>query len=194
MAKLSDFMVSRVRAKLIKIFLSHPHEMYYVRQLTRQTKEEINAVRRELGRMLEKGMVKSEARGNRLYYQFRTTYPFFPELLAIVAKTSSFGKQIINNRSKLGFIKYAFISTKFARGEKRAPSEVDLVIIGKVIMPQVALLVKEYEEERQTEINYSCMTEEEFSYRMARKDPFITSVLTQPRIMLIGDEIDLVSQ
>lgn len=193
MAKLTDFMVSRVRAKLIRIFLSHPQEMYYVRELTRETKEEINAIRRELAHMQEKGMVKSESRGNRLYYQFRETYPFYPELLAIVAKTGSLGKQIINNKSKLGFIKYAFLSSKFIRGLKRDAADVDLVVIGKVIMPQVAQIVKAYENERHTEINYSCMTEEEFSYRLARKDPFITSILNQARIMLIGDDVAMVA-
>ena len=193
MAKLTDFMVSRVRAKLIKIFLKKPKEMYYVRELTRSSKEEINAVRRELAHMQEKGMVKSEPRGNRLYYQFRDSYPFYPELIAIVAKTTSLGKQIINNRSKLGFIKFAFLSTKFVRGDKKTGSEVDLVIIGKVIMPQVALIVKDYETEHEIEVNYSCMTEEEFSYRLNRKDPFINSILTQPRIMLIGDDVAMVN-
>ena len=61
MANLTDFMVSRVRAKLIKIFLSRPTEMYYVRELTRAAKEEINAVRRELARMEERGMVKTRS-------------------------------------------------------------------------------------------------------------------------------------
>lgn len=139
-------------------------------------------------------MVKSEARGNRLYYQFRDTYPFYPELIAMVAKTSSLGKQIINNRSKLGFIKFAFLSTKFVRGDKKTGNEVDLIIVGKVIMPQVALIVKDYETEHGIEVNYSCMTEEEFSYRLNRKDPFINSILSQPRIMLIGDDVAMVSQ
>ena len=181
------------RAKLIKIFLSSPKEIYYVRELTQKTKEEINAVRRELAHLAEKGMVKSEARGNRLYYQFRDSYPFYPELLAIVAKTTSLGKEIINNRSKLGFIKFAFLSSKFVRGGKKTAGEVDLVIIGKVIMPQVALIVKEYETANEAEVNYSCMTEDEFSYRLSRKDPFITNLLTQPRIMLIGDDVDMVN-
>jgi len=187
-------MVSRVRAKLIKIFLNHPKEMYYVRELTRSSKEEINAVRRELAHLQEKGMVKSEARGNRLYYQFRDSYPFYSELLAIVVKSTSLGKQIINNRAKLGFIKYAFLSSKFVRQAKKDAGDVDMVIVGKVIMPQVALIVKEYEQETATEVNYSCMTEEEFSYRLSRKDPFITNILIQPRVMLIGDEVDLVNQ
>ena len=59
MAALQDFVVSRVRAKLLKVLLADPAEMYYVRQLTRLTGEEINAVRRELLRMVDRGMVKS---------------------------------------------------------------------------------------------------------------------------------------
>ena len=46
---LRDLMVSKVRVKLLQIFLSQPKEMFYVRQLVRATGEEINAVRRELG-------------------------------------------------------------------------------------------------------------------------------------------------
>ncbi len=192
MAKLTDFMVSRVRAKLIKIFLSRPTEMYYVRELTRAAKEEINAVRRELARMVEKGMVKNEKRGNRLYYQFRDTYPFYEPLLEIVVKTTSLGKALIGNKSKLGFIKFAFLSGRFIRGQKRGPNDVDLVVIGKVISPQLALIVKDYEEATGTEVNYSTMTEEEFGYRLSRKDPFITGILIQPRVMIIGDDVDMV--
>lgn len=188
MAKLSDFMVSRVRSKLLKIFLSNPSEMYYVRELTRMAKEEINAVRRELSHMQEKGMIKSEQRGNRLYYQFKETYPFFLELLAIVSKTTGLGKQIIQNRSKLGFIKLCFISTKFVRKLKRDKDDIDLLIVGKVIMPQINLIVKQFEEAHSQEINYSCMTEDEFTYRLSRKDPFITNILVKGRITLIGDD------
>lgn len=188
MAKLSDFITSRVRIKLLQVFLSQPQEMFYVRQLTRLTDEEINAVRRELARMQDAGMLKSEKRGNRLYYHFRSSYPFFSELLSLVVKTSSVGKLVINNRSKLGFIKYAFISERLVRGLPRQDEEVDLVVIGKVIMPQLDQIVKKLEKKLDTEINYSSMTEDEFHYRKNRKDPFISQVLLQPRVMLIGSQ------
>lgn len=191
MAKLSDFMVSRVRSKILKCLLTNPNEMYYVRELTRQTKEEINAVRRELARLQERGMVKSEQRGNRLYYQFREAYPFFSELLSLVAKTTGIGKEIIRNKSKLGFVKFAFLNTHFIRKTTKQEGQIDLVIIGKVIMPQIDLLVKNYEKHNLVELNYSCMTEEEFTYRQSRKDPFILSILSSPRIMLIGDELNM---
>ncbi len=194
MAKLSDFIISRVRVKLLTIFLSKPDGLYYVRELTRLAKEEINAIRRELARMKEVGMLKSEQRGNRLYYSYRTSYPFYPELQNLIIKSSPLGQQLIKNRSKLGFIKYAFVSQKLIRGLERSSDHIDLMIIGKVIMPQLSLIVKKLEKILETEINYSSMTEEEYKYRKTRKDPFITSVLLQPRIMLIGSEIKLLSK
>jgi hypothetical protein len=191
MAHLSDFIISRVRVKLLTIFLSKPGEMYYVRELTRLAKEEINAIRRELKRMQDVGMLKSEKRGNRLYYTYKTSYPFYPELLNLVVKSSPVGQQLIKNKSKLGFIKYAFLSQKLIRGIDRDSEHIDLLVIGKVIMPQLSIIVKKLEKMLGSEINYSSMTEEEYKYRKARKDPFITSVLLQPRIMVIGDETKL---
>ena len=177
----------------MQAFLSQPQEMFYVRELTRLIEEEINAVRRELARMQNAGMVQSEKRGNRLYYQFRSNYPFFSELLSLVTKTTPVGRSIINNRSKLGFVKYAFVSERLVRSLPRQENELDLVIIGKVIMPQLDQIVKKLEKKLETEINYSSMTEEEFKYRKNRKDPFITDVLLHPHIMLIGSENKLLS-
>jgi len=192
-AKLSDLIISKVRVKLLKLFLSQTKEMFYVREITRLTKEEINAVRRELDHLQKAGLLSSEKRGNRLYYSVKTTFPLYPELTNLVIKSTGFGRLIIKNRSKLGFVKFAFVSQKLSRGLKRDPDEVDLMIIGKVIMPQIALTVKQIEKMLSTELNYSCMTEEEFNYRKSHKDPFIVKVLLQPRITLIGDEIQLLS-
>lgn len=193
MAKLSDLIISKVRVKLLKIFLSQTKEMFYVRQLTRITKEEINAIRRELEHLQQAGLLSSEKRGNRLYYSVKTGFPLYPELTNLVMKSTGFGRLIIKSRSKLGFVKFAFASQKLARGLPRDPEEVDLMIIGKTIMPQIAILVKQIEKMLSTEINYSCMTEEEFSYRKSHKDPFIVKVLLQSRLTLIGDEIQLLS-
>lgn len=167
--------------------------MYYVRELTRITKEEINAIRRELEHLQKAGLLKNEKRGNRLYYSLKTSFSIYPELSNLITKSTGFGRLIQKNKSKLGFIKFAFVSQKLSRGMKRDPEEVDLMIVGKVIMPQVSQLVKSIEKMLNTELNYSCMTEEEFSYRKSHMDPFIIKVLLQPRITLIGDEIQFLS-
>ncbi|MFC1711497.1 hypothetical protein ACFLZ1_02820 [Patescibacteria group bacterium] len=193
MAGLQDFFISKVRVKLLKIFLSNPDEIYYVRQLVRLAHEEINAVRRELKRMEQRGLVKKEGRGNRLYYEFRKDYPFYADLLSLVIKTTGLGEQIIKNRNKIGRIKYAMLSGKFARKKPSQQADVNLLVVGEVVLPQLATVIREFETKLKKEINYTVMTKEEFTFRKKRRDPFITSILMGSRIMLIGDEEDMVS-
>jgi len=192
MASLQDLLVSKVRVKLLKMFLANPQEIFYVRQLVRLTEEEINAVRRELLRMEERGLVAKEDRGNRVYYHFQRDYLFYNELLRLVAKTVGIGQAMIKHKNKLGKIKYAFLSLKLLRKRPHKEDDVDLLVVGDVVMPQLAALISQYENELKREINYSAMTKEEFNFRKKRRDPFILNVLSQSRLMLIGDEEEMI--
>ncbi|MGI5828004.1 MAG: winged helix-turn-helix domain-containing protein [Patescibacteria group bacterium] len=193
MASLQDFMVSRVRVKLLKILLEDPAKIFYVRELVRKTNEEINAVRRELQNMEDKGMVKKEKRGNRLYYSFRKNYLYYFELLQLIAKSTGLGKAIIKERNRIGKIKFALLSGKFVRHRPHSETDVDLLIVGDVVIPQLTSVVSQFESELQREINYSVMTRDEFDFRKKRRDPFIVQILMGSRIMLLGDEEELVS-
>lgn len=188
MAQLQDLFISKTRVKLLKIFFSFPKKIFYVRQLVRLTDEQINAVRRELARMENKKMVSKEERGNRLYYHWRQDYPFYPELLSLIAKTTGLGEQIIQEQNKIGKIKYAMLSGRFARGLPRAKHEVDFLLVGEIVLPQITAIVRAEEARRKKEINYTVMTEDEFNFRKRRDDPFIAKVLFGSRVMLIGDE------
>ncbi|MBI5123283.1 hypothetical protein HZA75_05490 [Candidatus Roizmanbacteria bacterium] len=184
----SDLITSRTRVKLLNIFLTNPNEMFHVRECVRRTKEEINAVRRELLLMEKKGILEREPRANRVYYSLAKDYPFYFDLLKIGVKTIGLGKEIIDNRVKLGKIKFAMFSGKFARRIKERPEDVDLIVVGTIVLPELAILVRSEETRRGTEINYTAMTEEEFKFRKQRNDPFLAGILYGSRIMLIGDE------
>ncbi len=112
MDQLQDFMISRVRVQILELLFTQPNEMFFVREITRQTHEEINAVRRELERMLASGLVKSEERGNRLYYYLNKNYLYFPELLRMVAKSTGLGQKLFKLRKKLGTVKFIMFSGK----------------------------------------------------------------------------------
>lgn len=194
MANLTDFIVSKVRVKLIKTFLEEPSEMYHVRELVRRTSEEINAVRRELARMEEAGMLKKEPRGNRLYYWFRDDYGFYTELLMLVTKTTGLGGAIRKNRGRLGKINFVMFSREFIRkSEKKDASAVEVFIVGDVVLPELASLIRQEESKRNQEINYTPMTAEEFNFRKSRRDPFVLGILTGTRVMIIGEEEEFVS-
>jgi len=190
---LRDLMVSKVRVKLLQTFLSQPKEMFYVRQLVRSVGEEINAVRRELARMEKAGMVKKESRGNRLYYWFDQDYLFWDDLLSLVAKTTGLGAQLIKGKNRLGRIKFAMISGRLVRNLPPHEGGVDLLIVGEVLMPELASLVREEEKRLGREINYTAMSREEFAFRKKRRDPFLMGILSGSRVMIIGDEEALVS-
>jgi len=193
MATLQDLFVSKVRVKLLEIFLSAPGEIFYVRQLVRKTGEEINAVRRELARMEARGMVTKEVRANRLYYDFHKDYPFYGDLLSLVIKNSGLGMQLIKNKNKIGKIKYVMLAGRFARHKIHKQGDVDLLVVGEVVLPQLAVIIRNFEGQIKKEINYTVMTKEEFDFRKKRRDPFITTILLGSRIMLIGDEEEMVS-
>lgn len=189
---LQDLMVSKVRVKLLQVLLYKPGEMYHVRGLVRATGEEINAVRRELARMEERGMVKKEPRGNRLYYWFRQDYSLYSDLLNLIAKTVGLGATLVKNKNKLGKIKFAMLSGRFVRRLPQPEGGVDLLIVGEVVLPELAKLVREEEVKLEQEINYTAMTKDEFEYRKKRRDPFILGILSGSRVMIIGDEEELV--
>lgn len=190
---LSDFITSQSRIKLLKVFLTSPYEMFHVRELVRRTGDEINAVRRELAFLEKKGILNKEPRANRVYYSLDKNYPFYFDLLKLGAKTVGLGADIIKNRVKLGKIKYAMLSGAFVRRLKDNPEQVDFLLVGTVVLPEVALLVRNEEARLGTEINYTVMTEDEFDFRKKRNDPFVKSILTGSRVMLLGDEENLLA-
>jgi hypothetical protein len=189
----SDLITSKSRITLLNVFLSSPNDMIHVRELVRRTNDEINAVRRELAFLEKKGILTREPRANRVYYYLNKNYPFYYDLLRIGSKSVGLGAEILKNRVKLGKIKYAMFSGRFLRKMKEAPDEVDLLIVGNIVLPELALLVREEEKRLNTEINYTVMTEEEFSFRRKKRDPFIISILAGSRVVLIGDEETMLS-
>ncbi len=188
---LKDLIVSRVRIKILTLFLSSHDAIYHVREIVRQTHEEINAIRRELAHLESSGLMAKEPRANRLYYTFKKNYPLYFELLELVAKTSGLGGELLKNKAKLGKLKFVMLSGKFVRGKPHQENDVDLLVVGTVVLPELAQIVRNEETRKNREINYTVMTEEEFKFRTSRKDPFLQTVTKGSRVMIIGDEEEL---
>jgi hypothetical protein len=185
---LADLITSQSRIKLLNVFLAEPLGMLHVRELVRRTGDEINAVRRELLFLEKKGILIREPRANRVYYSLSKNYPFYFDLLRIGSKITGLGNAILENRVKVGRIKYAMFSGKFARRMEKKSADVDLIIVGTIVLPELAVLIRAEEKRLGREINYTVMTEEEFLFRKKKRDPFILSVLFGSRVMLYGDE------
>ncbi|OGM18621.1 hypothetical protein A2685_02370 [Candidatus Woesebacteria bacterium RIFCSPHIGHO2_01_FULL_37_10] len=193
MADLGDIITSKVRIRVLELFFSNSNEMYHVRGIVREIKEEINAVRRELERLEKAGILKKEPRGNRLYYILRDDYPFYGDLVSLVSKTKGLGAEIIQNKTKIGKVNFVMFSGKLARRKKRKKDdEVDILVVGDIVLPELAVLIRKEESIRGHEINYTVMSREEYDFRKKRRDPFLLGILSGSRVMVIGDEEGLV--
>lgn len=193
MADFGNIITSKVRIKILELFFSNPKELYHVRGIVREVGEEINAVRRELSKLETDGLLKKEPRGNRVYYYLRPEHPFFGDLVSLVAKTKGLGASLIENKGKIGKVSFVMFSGKFTRLiTRKAEDAVDILVVGEVVLPELAALIRTEESKRNKEINYTVMSREEFDFRKKRRDPFLLGILAGSRVMIIGDEEDLV--
>ncbi len=194
MDQLQDFMISRVRVGLMELFFQQPNELFYVREITRQVHEEINAVRRELDRMLASGLLKNEERGNRVYYYLNRNYTYYPELMRMVAKSTGLGLKLNKYKKKLGTVHFIMFSGKFIQIDQSKRNEVDILIVGDIVLPELEAIMKEEELRIKREISYTVLSLDEFEFRKQRRDPFLMEVLFGTRIMVIGNEEELVER
>jgi len=189
---LETLIPSKTRRKILGLFYNSIGTNYHLRKIAREVDEEINAVKRELD-ILEKGSVlHKERRLNRVIYSLNTKYLLFDELLRIFTKEGDLLKKMFANHSKLGKVKFAAMSFKFAKKTKLKEGEVAMIFVGVVVIPEISDIIADEEKRRGEEINFTVMTEEEFAYRKKSDDPFIWSFLKQPKVMIFGDEEDLV--
>ena len=189
---LEKFFVSKVRIKLLKLFLSNPKKSYHVRGITRLLDEEINAVRRELGRMEKVKFVTSTRKGNRLLYSVRRDFPYYDEFLSLVNKAFGLGSLITSNSEKIGQIEYAWLTKFYTKNQNKGDQDVDLVIIGDNLdYEKLASIIKKAEAETEKQVNYTVMGSGEFDLRKKRNDSFLANLLNSSKVMLIGDEDEL---
>ncbi len=184
--------ISRARLRLLKEFFSFPREAFYIRELARRTKEKINSIKRELVNLEESGILVSERRGNRIFYSPNRNHPFFYPLLVMIAKTFGLGLELEKQKARLGKIKLVFFSNRFLKWESNA-NEVDILIVGRVVLPEIGVLIVKEEEKRGREINYAVMDWDEFKLRVTNKDPFIIEFLIKSPAVIIGNEEDIFS-
>lgn len=191
---LEKFFVSKVRIKLLKLFFFNPKESFHVRAITRLLDEEINAVRRELSRMEKVKFVRSIRKGNRLLYEIRTDFPLYNEFLSLIFKEYGLGKEIIERKENLGGLKYAWLTKFFTKHIHKGQQDVDLVVVGdNVDLEKLAECVRIAESESESQINYTVMGADEFDLRKQRKDSFVANLLLSSKVVLVGDEDEILS-
>ena len=179
---------SRIRAKILGWLFTHPNESFFVRQIALILREDPTNVSREMAKLEELGILRSRRDGHLKHFQTNQECPFFEELKGLVFKTSGVTGQIQTLLERLGGIECAFIYGSYAKGEEKADSDVDLLIIGDVDMDLLDFSLGNLEKTLGREINYVLYSRKEFKSKKKAKDGFLTDVLRGKKIIVVGAE------
>ncbi|MFH1826881.1 MAG: hypothetical protein ABH812_00400 [bacterium] len=188
---LEHIIPSKTRIAILELFYHNPENSYFLRKVVREVGKEVNAVKRELDILEKEKVLLKEKRLNKVFFTLNKGYILYEEFLRIFAKTGNLATLIYENVTKLGKIKFIALSLKFVKKELIKEDEVYLIFVGSVVVPEVTSIISNVEKEFGTEINYTVMNEDEFTFRKKNNDPFVWRFLKQPKIMLIGLEEDL---
>jgi DNA-binding transcriptional ArsR family regulator len=176
---------SHTRVKLLSVFLLHPEEEYFIRQLTRILSEQINSIRRELENLRRIGLVKARHKNRKKYYKVDTEFALYNDLKNIFSKGVVRGESpTVSALKKLPGLDFLLLAGSFASTE----SKVDLLIVGSVKKEAVELVLNQ--DPAMKNVRYSLFTKADFLYRLSLKDRFIVEIINDPRHSVAYSSID----
>ena len=79
--------LSKNRAKLLKLFYTHPEDSFYMQQIGRLLHKKPGVFQRTLNNMEKQGILLSEFRANARYFRANKDYSIYKELKSILFKT-----------------------------------------------------------------------------------------------------------
>jgi len=143
---------SKTRIKLLLKFFLNSNTKSYLRGLESEFGESSNAIRLELNRLENAGMLSSSSEGNKKIFQANKKHPLFKEVHNIILKHIGFDKIIENVIERLGDVEKVYVSGAFAKGMDS--SIIDLVLIGEVNKNYLIELIEKVEKLISRKVRY----------------------------------------
>lgn len=151
---------SKTRIKLLLKFFLNSNNISYLRSLENEFGESSNAIRLELNRLEEAGMLSTHFEGNKKMYKANTKHPLFNEVHNILLKTIGIDQIIEKVIDRLGDVEKVFLVGDFARGIDSPV--IDLLLIGDVNKIYLTELAEKVEKMIKRKIRYLNYRQNEF--------------------------------
>jgi len=192
MGILAELLSSKIRAGIFRNLFGIAHDSaLYMREIERRTGFAIGTVQTELKKLQRLDIISGVKDGNRVYYRANTAHPLYPEIRALVLKTSGLADVIKNALGSTKDIRVAFVFGSLARQEEKASSDVDLMVVGDIGLRKLTGLLMDVSGKIGREINPHVFSEKEFIKRKKGRDHFLNQVLESPKIFIVGTEHEL---
>jgi DNA-binding transcriptional ArsR family regulator len=187
-----DALMPPTRQKVLSATMLAPEHWWYLSDLARHIGVPPSSLQREMAALTAAGILVRRQDGNRSYYRPDTACPVIPDLAGLIEKTVGIAHVVRESLGKLlDRIDCAFVFGSVARGRVASGSDVDLMVIGRVGLNEVAPALRVAEARTGRPINAAVYTGEELAAEASERSHFVTTVLAQPKLFIKGDMNDL---
>ena len=163
---------SKTRVKLLMKFFINASTTAYLRGLHQEFGESTNAIRVELNRLEQAGMLRSSNLGNKKIFQANQQHPLFEEVHNILLKHIGLDHIVEQVIERLGDVEEVYLTGDFARGID-SPI-IDLLIVGDIDRNYLLELIAKTEKIVRRKIRYLiCRTEEIAQFRQPEQDSLL---------------------
>ena len=192
-AGLAGALFTGTQQRVLGLLFGHPERSFYTSEVISCTGAGSGAVQRELAKLEAAGIITSRRIGSQKHYQANAQSPLFEELRSIIRKTVGLLEPLRRALAPLSSrIASAFVYGSVAGHTDTAQSDVDLMIISdhvtyadmfRVLETTSAILGRK--------VNPTVYSPRELEERIRDRNAFVTRVLTQPKLWLIGSDHDI---
>ena len=190
---LADALFPRVRQRVLAVLFGTPDRSFYANEVIALAQSGTGAVQRELAALSEAGLLTVRKQGNQKHYQANASAPVFAELRGLVLKTMGLADVLRTALAPLAAqIDAAFIYGSVARQQDTAQSDVDVLIVsGTLGYGEVFGALEAATVSLGRKVNPTLYTPEDIAKRIQQDSAFVTRVLQQPTVWLIGTQEQL---
>jgi predicted nucleotidyltransferase len=186
---IAEALFGKAQRGVLALLFGHPDRAFYVREIVAAAGPGASQVQKQLELLTRAGLLLRESRGNQVFFRANPDAPVFPELKGIIAKTFGIADIVRDAltpwQSK---VVAAFIFGSVARGEHHAASDVDVLVVGNILLSDLAAGLEAAEQQLKRHVSITLMDRREFMKRHLGKEHFVTAVMKGAKIWLIGDK------
>jgi predicted nucleotidyltransferase len=189
-AGLADALFSGTQQRVLAWLFGQPGRSFYATELIGLAGAGSGAVQRELARLAQSGLVTARAVGNQKHYQANPEAPIYAELCGIVQKTVGLAEPLREALAPLATrIRAAFVYGSIAKREDTASSDIDLMLVSDdLAYSDVYAALEALSARLGRTVNPTIYTPQELARRVMAKEAFVTRLLAQPKLWLMGGD------